>query len=67
LAAQVLSDTVGHILKEFGPPEAVATSEFCLNMDKFFDCCNVRNTEEYKRKRKPFLRPFENVADERFL
>lgn len=35
-------------------------------MDKFFDILNVRNTSEWKRKRKTFLMPFETVDDERF-
>ena len=35
LAAQVLSDTVGNVLNEFGPPEAAGTAQFCLMMDKF--------------------------------
>jgi len=67
LAAQVLSESVGNVLKEFGPPEAIATANFCLKMDKFFDCFNVRNTKEHKTKRKPFLRQYENVGDDRFL
>ena len=44
LAAQVLSDTVGNVLHQFGPPEATGTANFCLMMDKFFECLNVRNT-----------------------
>ena len=36
LAAQVLSDTVGNVLNEFGPPEAAGTAQFCLMMDRFF-------------------------------
>lgn len=67
LAAQVLSNTVGNILKEFGRPEASETSKFCLDFDKFFDCCNVRNTKEHIHKRKPFLKPYTHVSDDRFL
>lgn len=33
--------------------------------DTFFDCLNVRSYEEHNRKRKPFLKPYENVNDER--
>ena len=36
LASQVLSDTVGKVLAQFGPPEATGTANFCLMMDKFF-------------------------------
>ena len=42
------------------------TANYCLMMDKFLDCLNVRNTVEYKLKRKPFLKPYESVNDERF-
>ena len=73
LAAQVLSETVGNVLNQFGhshkkngPPEATGTANFCLMMDKFFDCLNVRNTVEHKHKRKPFLKPYTSVDDERF-
>ena len=65
LAAQILSSLVGNILKEFGPPEASGTAEFCVLMDTFFDCLNVRNKEEYKIKRKPNLKPYSHVNDER--
>ena len=66
LAVQVLSETVGKVLSEFSPPEAAATSKFCLMMDKYFDCMNVRNINEHKVKRKPFLKPYESLTDERF-
>ena len=36
LAAQILNSLVGNILKEFGPPEASGTAEFCRLMDTFF-------------------------------
>ena len=45
LAAQVLSETVGNVLNNFGPEEAEGTGQFCIMMDKFFDCLNVRNTK----------------------
>ena len=66
LAAQVLSDTVGNVLKQFMQPEAEGTANFCLMMDKFFDCLNVRNKKEHEQKKKPFLKPYESVNDERF-
>ena len=66
LASQVLSETVGNVLKQFGPPEAAGTAEFCLMMDMFFDCLNVKNSAEYITKRKPFLKPYETVDDSRF-
>ena len=66
LASQVLSETVGHALKTFRSKEARGTAEFCLIMDKFFDCFNVRNTKECVYKRKPFLQPYTSPDDERF-
>ena len=66
LAVQILSSLVGNILKEFCPPEASRTAEFCTLMDTFFDCLNVRNKEEYKIERKPKLNPYSDVEDERF-
>ena len=54
------------VLKSFGPPDAVATAEFCEKMDKFFDCFNVRNTTEGERTRKASMLPYKDVNDERF-
>jgi hypothetical protein len=54
------------MLKEFGPPEAVGTAEFCQKMDTFFDCFNVRSMTEGERSRKPFLLPYKDVNDPRF-
>lgn len=65
-AAQVLSSSVGKVLLEFGPKEAKETAKFCLLVDQFFDCGNVRNPNEHKTKRKPFLKPYSSVSDERF-
>ena len=66
LAAQVLSETVGQVLNSFGPADAVGTAQFCLMMDKFFDCLNVKNTVQHKLKQKTFLKPYTSVDDERF-
>ena len=66
LATQILSETVGKTLQDFGPPEAKSTATFCLMFDKFFDCFNIRNTKEHILKRKPFLKPFTSLDDERF-
>ena len=66
LASQVLSDTVGNVLAQFWPPEATGTANFCLMMDKCFDCLDVRNTVEHQFKRKSFLKPGDSVDDSRF-
>ena len=66
LAAQILSETVGNVLLRFSPQEAAETGHFCILMDHFFYCCNVRNTKVHQLKRKPFLKPYSNLNDERF-
>ena len=66
LATQTLSESVGKILQS-KYPESSATAELCLYMDKFFDIMNVRNESEGVKKRKPFLNPFKNINDERFV
>ena len=66
LAAQVLSETVGNVLNSFGPEETAGTAKFCIMVDKFFDCLNVRNTTEHITKRKPFLKPYYSIDDARF-
>ena len=65
LAVQVLSDSVGNVLLFFCSPDSHGTSNFCLMMDKFFDCMNVRNTSEHLLKAKPFLKPYKSTDDER--
>ena len=65
LAVQILSSSVAHVLREYGPPEAAGTSKFCELMDQFFDCMNVRNCTEHKLK--PFLKPYTSIEDERFI
>ena len=66
LAAQVLSSTMSAVLENFGPPDAIETAKFCKMMDTFFDCLNVRSLEEYMRKRKPNLAPYQDINDPRF-
>ena len=56
LAVQILSSSVAHVLREYGPPEAAGTVNVCELMDKYFDCMNVRNCTEHKTKLKPFLK-----------
>ena len=58
LADQVLSQTMSTVLSNYGSPGHRGTAEFCLKMDKFFDCTNVRSLVEGERKRKPFQKPY---------
>eukprot|EP00794_Sanderia_malayensis_P013195 gene13195-14544_t len=66
LAVQVLSSSVAEVLKAFGSQKARGTAQFCFMFDQFFYCMNVRNTVEHQLKRKPFLKPYESLEDERF-
>ena len=66
LAAQVLSNRVATVLRQFGSDEASETANYCDMMDQFFDCLNVRSTKEGTYQRKPFLHPYEDQNDERF-
>ena len=52
LAAQVLSTSVAAVLKAFSPPETAGTAKLCEMVDSFFDCLNVRSTQEHQRKRR---------------
>ena len=67
LAAQVLSASIAAVLRSFGPAEAAATATYCEMVDGFFDCLSVRSTTEHQRKRKPFLAPYRNVHDNRYV
>ena len=66
LAAQVLSQRVGRVLKDFGGPQVQETAKFVLLMDRFFDCMNTRHLNEGQRKLKPDLDPYRDVNDPRF-
>ena len=66
LAAQVLSQSVAETLKNFGPPDALATADFCQMMDKFFDCFNVCNLSEGERRHKESIVPYTRSDDIRF-
>ena len=66
LAVQVMSETVGKVMVEYGPTQASATANYILMIDKFFDLCNVRSLTEGYHKIKPFLKPYKDINDERF-
>ena len=66
-AVQVLSRSVGEILKQYYPnQEMESTAQLCLMMDSFFDCLNVRSFTEHKTSRKPNVAPYKNCDDPRF-
>ena len=57
---------MGKVSEHFDPPGALETSNFCIMIDKFFDCLNVSNKHEYKTKKKEFLKPYEDLNNPRF-
>lgn len=65
LAAQILSGTVANALEEFYGQEVTETVKFIRNLNKFFDCLNVRNLLEGRNKRNPDLNPYRDVDDPR--
>ena len=65
-ALQVLSRSMSVALREFASSDTEQTATYCENLDAFFDCINVRSLTEANRKRKPFLRPYTTINDERF-
>ena len=66
LAAQVLSQSVANVLRNYYPDDTHATATFCENLDKCFDCANVRNQTEGITKRRENLMPFRDINDHRF-
>ena len=42
------------------------TERFCLMFDRFFDMLNTRAIDEGMRKKKPDLKSYKKVDDERF-
>ena len=66
LTAQTLSATTASVLRTYYGDDTSETALFCENMDNFFDALNMRNTSEGDRKRKNFLKPYQNIDDPRF-
>ena len=63
---KVLSKTVADAFAYFGDPSTRETQKFILMFDRLFDCLNVRDFNQWKVKRKPDLKPYRSVDDERF-
>ena len=64
-AVQLLSRSVGEILKQYYPNQGMeSTAQLCL-MDSFFDCLNVRSFTEHKTLREPNVAPYKNCEDPR--
>ena len=65
-AAQVLSNTIANVLRNYYGEKTHVTAKLCEYMDKFFDCLNVRKQIKGVKKRKSFLQPYTDLNDERF-
>lgn len=49
----------------YGSSETTETQIFVETFDKFFDCLNVRNLDEHRKRRKPNLEPYRSSDDKR--
>ena len=65
LATQVLSRSMAIALQESVSEEVLGTARFCMMMNDFFDCTNVRSRTEHVRKRNQFIKPYTTQDDER--
>ena len=59
----MLSNTVAKALTFREGKDAEATVQFITKMNKFFDCLNVGNFDDGKRKRDPFKQPYRSARD----
>ena len=67
---QALSESVSKQLEFYrqkeGSDDTVATEQFVMMMDRFFDAFNVRDLSEGKKTRKPMRDPYWSGKDWRF-
>ena len=66
LAVQVLSRSVAIALQESADNDVRETAKFCLMLNDFFDCANVRSLNEHVNKRNPLIKPYSSQDDDRF-
>ena len=62
---QVLSNSVAEALALDGDPSTTETQRFVRMFNRFFDLLNVRSLSESIRHRKPDVRPYRDLSDER--
>ena len=55
------------VYQTFDTRETSQTTKYCQMLGQFFDCLNVRSLEKHHKKTKPFLKPYINENDQRFL
>ena len=56
---------MANMLKFNGDSDTTETERFVRMFDQFFDCLNVRSSNEHVTKRKPYLKPYTSSTDER--
>ena len=65
---QILSKSMAEALRRSMPLEEVSeTATFCQLMNDFFDCCNVRSSDEHQIKQNALLAPYKKCDDPRFV
>ena len=62
---QVLSNSVAEALSLEDKPHLKETERFVRNFNRFFDLLNVWSLTEHINQRKPDLKPYRDVEDER--
>lgn len=60
---QSLSESVSKALTLYGGEETEETALFVIMFDRFFDCLNVSNYTNAKRKLKVFQNPYRSADD----
>ncbi len=53
-------------LSYFNNPDTEETQKLVMMMDRFFDCLNARNINEWAQKKKEDLKPYYSPDDKRF-
>ena len=61
-----MSETVATCLQYLDNEGTQQTRLFIRMIDRFFDCLNVKSTQQHKWKRKESRAPFRSARDEQF-
>lgn len=62
----MLSKSVKDAFAYYNDPATEETQKFISMVDRFFDCLNVRCRNEWAMRKKPDLKPYTSVDDDRF-
>ena len=61
----MLNKTVSDLFSYYEDPSMAETQRFVHIFDKFFNCLNVRNLDQWRKKLKTDLKPYYSRNDER--